>query len=79
MFFLVQSSGPILTFGTMADSSEDRWEQVSEIVLPILREVTGLNGLWSRPVMCASTGGVVGNEHSLMSIPMVASLTGVEQ
>ena len=80
VFFLVQSSGPLLTFGTMTDPPQHQWEQVSEIVLSIVREVTGLNGLWSRQVMCASTDGVVGNEHSLMSIPTpTLQNIGVEQ
>ena len=79
VFFLVQSSGPILTFGTMADPSDDQWEQVSEIVLSIVREVTGLDGVWSRQVMCASTDAVAGNEHSPMPISTImASPAGAD-
>ena len=79
VFFLVQSSGPILTFGTMSDPSENQWEQVSEIVLSIVREVTGVDGVWSRQIVCASTDPVAGNEHSPMPIPMVASLGEADQ
>ena len=79
VFFMIQSSGPLLTFGTMSDPSENRWEQVSEIVLSIVREVTGLDGLWSRQVKCASTDAVASNEHSPMPIPMVTSLGEADQ
>ena len=80
VFFLVQSSGPILTFGTMADPSDDQWEQVSEIILSVVREVTGLDGVWSRQVMCASTDAVAGNEHSPMPISTImASPAGAER
>ena len=80
VFFLVQSSGPILTFGTMADPSDDKWEQVSEIILSVVREVTGLDGVWSRQVMCASTDAVAGNEHSPMPISTImASPAGAER
>jgi hypothetical protein len=80
VFFLVQSSGPVLTFGTMADPSEDQWEQVSEIVLSIVREVTGLNEVWSRQVMCASTDAVAGSEHSSMPISTImASPAGADR
>jgi hypothetical protein len=79
VFFMIQSSGPLLTFGTMSDPSEDQWKQVSEIVLSIVRELTGLDGLWSRQITCASTDAVVGDEHSPMSIPMVTSLGEADQ
>jgi hypothetical protein len=80
VFFLVQSSGPILIFSTMSDPSNHQWEQVSEIVLSIMREVTGLDGVWSRQVMCASTDAVAGNEHSPMPISTImASPTGAER
>ena len=79
VFFMVQSSGPLLTFGTMTDPPSDQWEQVSDIVLSIVREVTGLDGLWSRPVKCASTEEVASNEHSPMPMPMVTSLEEADQ
>ena len=79
VFFMIQSSGPILIFGTMSDPSENQWEQVSDIVSSVLRQVVGLDGAWSRPVMCASTDDVAGNEHSPVSIPMVASLAGADR
>jgi hypothetical protein len=79
VFFMIQSSGPLLTFGTMTDPPPDQWEEVSEIVLSIVREVTGLDGLWSRPVMCASTEAVASNEHSPIPMPMVTSLGEADQ
>ena len=80
VFFLVQSSGPILTFGTMSEPLENQWEQVSGIVLSVVREVTGLDGLWSRPITCASTDAVAGSEHSSMSISTImASPAGADQ
>ena len=80
VFFMIQSSGPLLTFGTMTDPTPDQWEQVSEIVLSIVREVTGLDGVWSRQIMCASTDAVAGNEYSPTPISSImASPAGVEQ
>ena len=78
-FFMIQSSGQLLTFGTMADPPASQWQQVSEIALSVVREVTGLDGLWSRPITCASTDAVAGNEHSPMPTAMVASLAGADQ
>jgi hypothetical protein len=78
VFFLVQSNGPILTFGTMSEPSENQWEQVSKIVLSIVREVTGLDGAWCRRVMCASTDAVADNEHSPILTPTLQH-TGADQ
>ena len=56
LFFLVPHSGDaIITFGTSGDPSDDEWDRVGEIVGSIVAQSIGLDQVWCRPVVTATT------------------------
>ena len=81
VFFLVPNTGEaIIMFGTPTDPDDATWERVGNVVSSALQQVAGVNNTRCRPVLCSTTtDAVADDEHSVMSIPMVASLAGADQ
>jgi hypothetical protein len=56
VFFTVPRSGcAVVTFGTLANPSDDQWDQVSEVVSAIVRRSIGLERSRCRALVCATT------------------------
>lgn len=57
VFFTVPSSGEsIMTFATPIDPSDQEWERVAEIILPIVASKIGAARLRSRAMPCVAAG-----------------------
>jgi hypothetical protein len=66
VFFLIPSSGnSIAVFGTMGDPPDDLWDRVSDAVVSVLRDTTGLKRARCRQVVCASTDSIADQQRSL--------------
>ncbi len=55
VFFTVPSSGPLMTFATPIDPTDQEWTRVSEIVVQVVSRALGVNGLISQPAPCVAT------------------------
>jgi hypothetical protein len=54
LFFVIPSSGhSIIMFGTQADPPDDLWNEVTEIVSGIVRQLIGLEHTCCRSLLCA--------------------------
>lgn len=69
VFLLVPNSGQVvLSFGTMGDPPDDLWDRVSDVVVSVLRDTTGLKRTRCRQVVCASTGSIASG-HRPVPVP----------
>ena len=57
VFFIVPSSGAIVTFGTTGDPPDDLWAQIGELVSAVVKEAVGVARLRCRHLVCAATDG----------------------
>ena len=58
LFFIVPSGNAVVTFGCSGDPSDDEWNRVAEIVVPIVSGLIGLAGTRCQEVLCATTDAV---------------------
>ncbi len=55
LFSVPDSGDAIITFGAFGDPSDDEWDRVGEIAGSIVAQSIGLDQVWCRPVVSATT------------------------